>query len=286
MQPIMNDLKKFFLDIKFLLLFSVLCLISTSCGTPKDVAYFQDINQEIFPASQPGDIKIEPNDKLSIIVKTMDPNLSALFNLVVTTDRVSDVSPLGTGALRSATSSAGISRYTVSPEGYIDFPVLGKLKVEGMSRDELSGFIKGELMGRDLAKDPVVTVEFLNMGVSVLGEVTRPGLYDINQDRMNILEAIAMAGDLTLQGKRDNIALIRETEDGIKTYRVDVTNFKELSSSPAYYLKQGDIIYVEPNDLKKRQTTSNGNNLYTTGFWISIASLLTSVVTTVAVFIR
>lgn len=269
---------------------SLAIVLSTSCGTPKDVAYFQDLTEETIILPSKSEIKIEPNDKLSIVVKTMDPNVSALFNLNVVTERAGEGSTLmstGAGNLRTnVPASAGISRYTVTPAGTIDFPVLGEIHVAGMTRSELSGFIKGELVGRDLAKNPVVTVEFVNMGVSMLGEVSRPGLYDINQDQISILEAISMAGDLTLQGKRENIIVVREEEGQAKTYRVDLTNYKELMASPVYYLKQGDLIYVEPNDLKKRQTTTNGNNVYTTSFWISVAGLLTSVVTTIAVFVR
>lgn len=263
--------------------------VLTGCHTPKDVAYFQDISDEKIIIPSTGEIKIAPNDKLTILVKTMDPTLSALFNLSTTTERVggeSSALSTGTGNLRSnSTTGTGLSKYTVSPEGTIDFPVLGTLKVAGMTRNELAGFIKGELMGRDLAKDPVVTVEFVNMGVSLMGEITRPGRYDINQDKINILEAISMAGDLTLQGQRENVAVLRETNGEVKTYRVDLTNYKELTQSPVYYLQQGDIIYVEPNDMRKRQTTTNGNNIYTTGFWISVASLLTSITTTVGVFV-
>ena len=272
-----------------ILAFLIISTILTGCSTPKDVAYFQDISDETIVIPSSGEIKIAPNDKLSILVKTMDPTLSALFNLATATDRIggeTTTMSTGAGTYRSTNSvSSGVSKYTVSPEGTIDVPVLGVIKVAGMTRYELAGFIKGELMGRDLAKDPVVTVEFVNMGVSILGEVIRPGQYDINQDKINIVEAISMAGDLTLQGKRDNVVVIREKDGEAKTYRVDLTNFRELTQSPVYYLQQGDIIYVEPNDMKKRQTTTNGNNVYTTGFWISVASLLTSVVTTVGVFV-
>ena len=263
-------------------------LILTGCKTPKDVAYFQDLtdNTIIMPSS--GEIKIEPNDKLSIVVKTLDPNVSSLFNLPVVAERMGEGSALssGAGSLKSAfTTYQGVSKYTVSPQGTIDFPVLGELKVEGMTRNELAGFIKGELMGKDLAKDPVVTVEFINMGISILGAVKIPGQYDINQDKINVLEALAMAGDLTIMGQRSNIAVIREEGNEVKTYRVDLTNFKEMTESPVYYVKQGDIIYVEPNDMVKRQTTTNGNNVLSTSFWISVASLLTSIVTTIGVFV-
>ena len=259
------------------------------CTTPKNVTYFQDMADNNIQIVEPTTIKIEPNDKLAIMVKSMDPALSALFNLHVVTDRtVMENVSSGTGTtLRSYNNTAdGMAKYTVTPEGNIDFPVLGELHVQGMTRSELAAFIKGELMGRDLVKDPVVTVEFLNTGFSVLGEVKQPGRYDMNKDQINILEAISLAGDLNIQGQRENIAVIREEADGVHTYRIDLTNFKEMTQSPAFYLKQGDVIYVEPNNIRKRETTANGNNVLSTGFWVSVASLLTSIVTTIAVFVR
>ena len=279
--------KYFNIPIYSLSLLLTACIFSlSSCNAPGKVAYFQDINKEIIQLQEPAQIKIEPNDKLTITVKTMDPALSSLFNLQVVSDRLGENESFSSSSGNLKPSSTGISKYTVSPEGYIDFPLLGSLKVAGMTRNELSGFIKGELMGRELAKDPVVTVEFINMGVSILGEVLNPGRYDINRDQINILEGLSMAGDLTINGQRENVAIIRETPEGIQTYRLDLTNFKELAASPAYYLKQGDIIYVEPNEQRKRQTTTNGNNILSTGFWVSVASLATSIVTTVAVFVR
>ena len=165
----------------------------------------------------------------------------------------------------------------MAPDGDIDFPVLGKLHIAGMTRSELAGYIKGELMGRDLVKDPVVTVEFLNTGVSVLGEVKQPGRYDMNVDELTILDAIALAGDLDIQGQRENVKVVRREADGLHTYQVDLTDMRNLVASPAYYLQQDDIIYVEPNGVKKRQTTVNGNTALSASFWVSVASLLTSV---------
>lgn len=259
----------------------------SACKAPKNVTYFQDAVSETLVLPSTGDIKIEPNDKLSIYVKTMDPSLSALFNLPAISDRLGDGMSFSSprGNMSSPVSANGVVKYTVTPQGTIDFPVLGEIKVAGMTRAELSGFIKGELMGRELAKDPVVSVEFVNMGVSVLGEVNSPGQYEINQDRISIVEAISMAGDLNIMGQRENVAVVREVDGVLKTYRVDLTNLKDLSQSPVYYLKQGDIVYVEPNDMRKRQTTTNGNNVLSTSFWISVASLLTSVVTTIGVFV-
>ncbi len=270
-------MKKIYI-IKILIL-SVLILMAASCGAPKNIAYFQDTTEVAVPAAS-GQIRIAPLDKLSIIVKSKDPALSSLFNLSVAADRLGLDAPVnGTGSVINSSYSAseGISSYTVTPEGTIDFPVLGVLKIEGMTRSELAGFIKGELMGKELVKDPVVTVEFINTGFSVMGEVNKAGRYDINKDKLNVLEALSLAGDLTIQGKRENIAVVREESDGVHTYRVDLTNLTELTKSPAYYIKQGDIIYVEPNGVRKRQATVNGNNVLSAGFWVSVASLLTSV---------
>lgn len=255
-----------------------LCVYLMGC-TPKNVAYFQDMQNNTFDVSKiKQDFRIQPHDKLSIIVKSKDPQLSNLFNLPVYTNRI------GTNNDRQANttlnfngSSEGTSYYTVDKKGDIDFPLLGELHVEGMNRSELAGFIKGELMGRNLVKDPVVTVEFLNHGVSVMGEVRGPGRYDINKDNLNVLEALALAGDLDIQGRRDNVAVIREENGKIITYRLDLTNAETLMQSPGFYLKQNDIIYVEPNEVKKRQTTVNGTTALQASFWVSVLSLLTSV---------
>lgn len=259
----------------------MLCVAATACKAPKDIAYFQDLQENMVAMpSAVQQIRIEPGDKLMITVKTADPALSALFNLQVVTDRSSqETAPSSTNYMSKSYSSQadGIARYTVTPQGEIDFPVLGMLHVAGLTRSECAAFIKGDLMGRNLVKDPVVTVEFLNTGVAVLGEVKNPGRFDVNQDKISLLEAISYAGDLNITGKRDNISVIREEGDGIHTYRVDITNFSELSKSPAYYLKQGDIVYVEPNNVKKNQATVNGNNVLSASFWISVASLLSSV---------
>lgn len=258
------------------LFFALMCVwvSSVSCSTPKKVSYFQDVTVDALIPVEQKQISIAPNDQLTIVVKTMDQELSALFNLQTVSESLGN------------SYSSSISKFTVNADGDIDFPVLGKIHVAGMSRSELSGFIKGELMAKNLAKDPIVTVEFVNFGVSLLGEVNSPGRYQIARDNVNVLEAISMAGDLTITGKRDNITLIRETDEGVRTYRLDLTNFKELAESPAYYVQQGDIIYVEPTDMRKRQTTTNGNNVLSTNFWISIASLAATIVTTIAVFVR
>ncbi len=256
--------------------------VLTGCSTPKNVAYFQDLSDTVVTEiAERQVIRIRPEDKLSIIVNSKDPALAALFNLPVVSNRLGqNASVSGTGSsLRNyaGNTSEGISSYTVDPEGNIDFPVLGTLHIAGMTRSEVAGFIKGELMGRDLVKDPIVTVEFLNVGISIMGEVNSPGRYDMNRDNITILEALSLARDLTIQGKRENVLVIRQEDGQMKTYRLDLTDAHQMMKSPGYFLQQDDIIYVEPNNVRKRQTTVNGNTALSASFWVSVASLLTSV---------
>lgn len=274
-------MRKISKPIKSLGIGAVLLCACASCSTPKGITYMQDFNETVILENlEHRSIRVQPEDKLQIVVHSKDPALAALFNLPVITNTSRNMTVTsGTGSnSRQYSSAEGLSSYTVSPEGTIDFPVLGVLKIGGMTRDEVSAFIKGELMGRNLIKDPTVIVEFLNTGVSIMGEVNRPGRYDMNRDNITILEAISLAGDLSLQGKRENVKVVREDSDGkLKVYTVDLTNGKQMLESPAYFLKQNDIIYVEPNDYRKRQTTVNGNTALSASFWISVASLLTSV---------
>lgn len=266
-------------------------LCSTSCKTPQNVAYFQDAT-DVVSVVNSTPIKVRPDDKLSIVVKSKDAAVSDLFNLGVYTTRVgtsTNTAPSGTGTQTiqyHPGGNDGIANYTVDPQGDIDFPIIGKLHVAGMTRSELSGFIKGELMGRELVKDPVVTVEFVNTGFNIIGEVNNPGRYDMNADHLDVVEAISLAGDLTITGRRDNVKVIRDENGKKKIYTLDLTNLAQTAQSPGFSLQQDDVIYVEPNDMRKRQTTVNGNNTLSTSFWISVASLITSAVTTVGVFIN
>lgn len=269
----------------------LLAMTVTGCSVPKEVTYFQDTdNATIIENVERNPIKVRPGDKLSIVVKTDRSDLSDLFNLPAYSSRIGNGgSTNGTGAeMRSYSgpSQEGIASYTVNEAGDIDFPQLGSIHVAGMTRGELAGYIKGEIEGRDLAKNPTVLVEFLSSGVNVMGEVMKPGRYDINKDYLTILDAISLAGDLTITGERKNVKVLREQDGKINTYVVDLTNAAEMAKSPAYYMQQGDIIYVEPNTMRKRSTTVNGNNALSVSFWVSVASLLTSVVTTIAVFVN
>ncbi|MDE7349641.1 MAG: polysaccharide biosynthesis/export family protein [Muribaculaceae bacterium] len=260
----------------------VMVVLATGCTTPKNVAYFQGLQDseviEITSAANK-EIRIQPHDKLKITVSCKDPALAKMFNLQVFSNSTAQrTGNNGTDRFLDyqVGYSDGLDAYNVTSQGTIDYPIIGTIKVEGMTRSELSAFIKGEIMGRGLIKDPVVTVEFLNVGISVLGEVASPGRYDINADVITILEGLSLAGDLNIQGQRENIKVLRREGDKVKTYTVDITDGKGLLQSPAYYLKQGDVVYVEPNNIRKRGTIANGNSVTNISFWISIASLLTS----------
>ena len=248
-----------------------------ACSTPARITYFQDLRpgeseQQVVAATE---IKVRPGDKLSIIVNSRDPQLTQLFNLPYVTQQI------GRGATSTSSSSnatsQGVSGYTVDEEGMIDFPVLGKIEIAGKNREEIAAFIKEELLAKNLVKDPVVTVEYMNLCISVLGEVASPGRYSIDRDKVTLLDAISMAGDLTIYGKREKVLVLREENGVQRVYGVNLCSAEHLYTSPVYYLRQNDVVYVEPNNVRARQATVNGNNVRSTSFWISLASLLTTI---------
>lgn len=269
-------MKKYSLFVCILFLSIIGTGLFSSCGTSKDVIYFQDLKPGETEISLPKveSITVQPEDKISIIVNSRDPQLTDLFNLPVVSRQLGQ-SLRTNGA--STGNNQGISGYTVNANGEIDFPVIGKIHVAGMKRDEIAQFIKNKLISGNLVKDPVVTVEFMNLCVSVLGEVNNPGRFSIDRDRLTILDALSMAGDLTIYGNRYKVLVLRQEGNTQRTYGIDLTSGEHVYSSPAYYLQQNDVVYVEPNSVKARQATVNGNNVRSTSFWISLASLLTSI---------
>ena len=243
------------------LLFSLALL--SSCNTSKEIIYFQDVEVNSPKAvAPPQDITVQPKDQISIIVSSKDPELAALFNLTRVQQRV------GSTGLNNNNNNGEISGYTLDDKGAIDFPVLGSLTVAGMTRSQIAALVKQRLKEENLVNDPVVTVEFMNLSFSVLGEVKTPGKYSISKDYITLLEAISMAGDLTIYGKRE--------EKGERvTHWVDLRSC-DLFKSPVYYLKQNDVVYVQPNKVRAGQSTLNENSVKSVGLWISIGSFLTS----------
>ena len=248
------------------------CLILTvaSCNAPK-LGYFQDVQSgQVQDLQVPKHVTVQPGDKLSILVGSKDPGLAYLFNLQI-------VGRYRTSQSDANLSTSQVASYTVDENGDIDFPVLGKLMIKGMTRSQIAAYIKNQLITRELLKDPVVTVDFLDLYFSVMGEVNAPGRFLMDHDVTTIIDALSRAGDLTINGKRENVLVMREEGGKQMAYRVDLTNLQSLYSSPVYYLKQGDMIYVEPNEKKAREATAAGNAFLQPTLWISLASLLTSV---------
>lgn len=253
---------------KILLLISVLLLVC-ACTSSKNISYFQDVaNGSVYAIAESKAITVQPDDKISIVVNSKDPMLMQLVNLV-------DADVRMTGQTNSGSSS--VSGYTVSASGEIQFPVLGTIYVGGMTREEIAALVKEKLIAEEIVKDPTVTVEFVNLTVAVLGEVASPGKYSIDKDKMTIIDALSLAGDMTIYGMRDNVTVLREENGKQVSYKVNMLDAKNLLQSPAYYLAQNDVIYVEPNDVRARQSTVNGNNVRSTSFWLSLASLLTTI---------
>lgn len=265
-------MKKYSLFVCILFLSIIGTGLLSSCGTSKDVIYFQDLKpgetEITLPEVQA--ITVQPEDKISIIVNSRDMQLTNLFNLPYVSKQLGSTSQL-------SNNNQGISGYTVDDEGNIDFPVLGKVHVAGLKREEIAEQIKNELITKNLVKDPVVTVEFMNLCVSVMGEVNNPGRFAIDRDKLTILDALSMAGDLTIYGNRQKVLVLRQEEGQQRVYGINLTSGEHIYTSPAYYLQQNDVVYVEPNSVRSRQSTVNGNNVRSTSFWISLASLLTSI---------
>lgn len=254
---------------KNLILAAGLALLLGACSTPKQISYFQDSdNVNGARIAAPKEITIKPKDKISILVNCKSQELTALFNLPEISYRI--------GQNSSTMASSNASGYTVDENGYINFPVLGKIYVAGLTRNQIADKVKEELELQGQATGAVVTVEYLNLSYQVLGEVNKPGTFQISKDATTILDAIGNAGDLTIYGRRENVQLLRNNNGRQETYIVDLCSAQSLISSPAYYLQQNDVIYVEPNDVKARMSTVNGNNVRSTSFWISLASLASS----------
>lgn len=270
------------LKTNYLLLFIIMLFLS-SCDVSKRVTYFQDIQEYQMATGseeQPTpEIRLRPEDKISIIVNTKVPELTSLFNLPYVTRILGQQQE----QLLSSTNQ-GASGYIIKADGTIDFPVLGMIQAAGLTRDELSAYIKSELINRNLVNDPVVTVEFVNLQFAVMGEVKVPGSYRISRDHITLLDALAMAGDMNINGKRENVLVLRPDSSGkLIAYTVDMRSFDNVKKSPAYYIHQNDYIYVEPNSKRANESTVNANTVQSAGFWISVVSLLASVATTISV---
>ena len=264
-----------------LALLLVVSLLS-SCSAPENIAYFQDASelQGIYGQERQL-LRLRPEDKINIIVNSSDPLLSSQFTLMASgrTTLGSSVNPETIAGNRSNSSSGQVIAYTVDEQGDITFPILGKISVIGKTRTEVADYISTRLRERELVSDAVVTVEYVNMGVNVLGEVSHPGHIDITKDHFTLLDALAAAGDLSINGDRERVQVLRTIDGEEFTYEVNLCSKADLVYSPAYYLQQNDVVYVVPNPKRQRESQTNGNTLLTPSFWMTAASFLITLIT-------
>ena len=254
----------------------LLLVLLASCRTSKDtVTYFQDLGQSSASGPVGGvlayGLKIAPDDQLSITVAGVDPNSVAVFNI--------PLSSYLTPGQTDVTTTPVLHTYLVDARGDLDFPVLGKIHVAGMTRSELTEHIAQRL--RAYVKDPIVTVEIRNFKVAVLGEVAKPGTMSVPGERLSVLDAIGMAGDLTIYGNRKNVLLIRDNGGQKEYHRFDLTSSATLES-PYYYLQQNDILYVTPNKTKAKTADISSS----TTIWFSVISSVVSLATLVVAITR
>lgn len=254
---------------------AVALTLIAGCTSYKNVPYLQDpeVVNNYGKEIPLYDAKIMPKDLLSITINTTDPQASAPFNLTVQTPMNAALTNINT------TTQPTLQQYLVNNKGEIDFPVLGRLQVGGLTKNQAEDLIREKLTPY-LKEAPIVTVRMANYKISVLGEVTRPGTFTVSNEKVNVLEALAMAGDMTVYGVRTNVKLIREDADGKREIKeLDLTK-SDLVLSPYFYLRQNDILYVTPNKTKAKNSDI-GNTTTTvisaTSILVSIASLLVNI---------
>jgi len=250
------------ISLQKVVLVAVSLIVLASCVSKKDIVYFQNdtINQSQVSNSYKTIIK--PDDVLQITITALDVEAVRPFNLAAVTYSTSSNSAIGVAQQQT---------YLVDTNGEIDFPVLGKLNIGGLTRDELIAFLKDKLEP-DYILNPNINVRIANYKITVLGDVQRPGSYPIPNERITILEALGLAGDLNLSAQRENILVQREEEGKKVQYRVDLLS-KKIFTSPVYYLQQNDVVYVEPNYAKIQSASANSN----TSLIISVTAVLIGV---------
>ena len=250
---------------------SIMTLILASCSSYKQVPYLQNPNlvnaiEEVQPLY---DAKIMPKDLLTITVNTTDPEAAAPFNLT-------GQSSVNAGRSTSLTQQPVLQQYLVNNEGTIDFPVLGRLNVGGLTKTQAEDLIREKLKPYlQKTETPIVTVRMANYKISVLGEVAKPGTFTVSNEKVNVLEALAMAGDMTIWGRRDNVKLVREDATGKREIHYLNLNSANIVTHPYYYLQQNDILYVTPNETKAK----NSDIGQSTSLWFSATSILISAIT-------
>ena len=270
---------------KYIRLTFVIALVGwlCSCYAPTNVAYFQNaeaIRGMALQDEQP--LRLRPKDKINVLVSSSDPMLVSQFNLTAATGSMRSLgnttSPQTAIGSSGGGSTAQLLAYTVDEQGDINFPVLGKVAVGGKTRQEVAEYLCNRLIERDLVRDPIVTVEYVNLSINVLGEVNHPGRINLQKDYYTILDAIADAGDLTINGQRENLMVMREVDGEDQTYIINLCDRQDMLNSPVYYLQQNDVVYVTPNPKKQREARTTGNTFNQPAVWISLTSLVSTLI--------
>ncbi len=225
----------------------------TSCSAGRNLVYFSDLSStapDQTPILNNAEPRIQPGDLLSIVISSMNPETNLVFNSGI-------LLPAGTGGNAGVTNRAS-EGYLVDSEGEVNFPTVGKTKLAGLTREEATDKVTA-IVGK-LAKAPIVTIRYLNFRVTVIGEVNRPSTFTVPTEKINVLEALGLAGDMTGFGRRDDVLIIREKNNVRTTTRIDLNN-KSVLNSPFFYLQQNDIVYVEPDKAKSLQVSTRSINL-------------------------
>ena len=263
------------MKIRSLLIVLLCALLLPGCSSYKKVPYLQDeyVMKAVQDSQFMHDVRIKPKDLLTITVNTSDPEVEVanFFNLTVQS--------YNTSRSTSLSNQPALQQYLVSNEGTRDFPVLGCLHISGLTKGEVEDLIREKLSA--YLQNPIVTVRMSSYKISVLGEVARPGIFTVNYEKINIFEALALAGDLTIWGMRDNVKLIRENAAGQSEVININLNKTDIVATPYYYLQQNDVIYVTPNKSKAK----NSGIGQSTPLWFSAAGTMVSIANIIATFI-
>ena len=257
-----------------------LLLLFTSCLNSKKIPYFQDIQdpskQYTQTIKESYEAHIEPDDIIEIIVNSINPQATAIFNLGNNTPAISGqttASTMSTAVFTNDLRNQNSTGYLVNKQGIIDFPVLGKLSVKNLTMSQLKDMLVLKL--DQYLKNPIVNVRLLNYKITVLGEVNKPSSFTLQSERVSVMDAIGLAGDLTIYGKRENVLLVRE-ENGQRNFIRLNLNSSKLFQSPYYYLKQNDVIYIEPN--KGKIAASDARTIRNLSILSTIATVLVVIV--------
>ena len=259
-----------------LMALAAMLLLGACNAAHKNVLYLQDVesgSEIVLPDNYI--IRLKPLDQVTIVINSSTPELAIPFN-----SSSGYISLSGNGTT-STTGETSLQVFTIDSNGYINVPIIGEIYCAGMTREQLAAEIELRIVDGGYLVDPQVNVRFKNLTLSIIGEVRNPGRYNINRDRISILEALALAGDLTLYGNRTDVAVIREKDGKSIVTKLDLRS-SEIFSSPCFYLEQNDVILVSPNKYRAAAAEINQNR----SFWISLASTTISLATLLITIIR